>query len=77
MLNKQEDALGALPGLWTIKRPKLGLKKGIADSLDTIAVNRGRALGQSDAAHKKRDFTRRLCEMSREIGDKAGDRRYP
>lgn len=66
-LNKWEDALRSFQDSLAIKR-RLGLKKGIAASLDAIAQAE-EALGKPDQALK--DYTSALVSY-REIGDKAG-----
>jgi serine/threonine protein kinase/tetratricopeptide (TPR) repeat protein len=66
-LNKHEDALRNLRESLEIKR-KLGLKKGMAMSLDAIASSED-VLGKSDDALK--DYKQALA-LWQEVGDKAG-----
>jgi eukaryotic-like serine/threonine-protein kinase len=66
-LTKWEDALRSFQDSLTIKR-RLGLKKGIAASLDAIAQAE-ETMGKPDQALK--DYTSALGSY-REIGDKAG-----
>jgi eukaryotic-like serine/threonine-protein kinase len=66
-LNKHEDALRDLRQSLEIKR-KLGLKKGMAMSLDAIASSED-VLGKSDQALK--DYKEALA-LWQELGDKAG-----
>jgi serine/threonine protein kinase/tetratricopeptide (TPR) repeat protein len=66
-LNKHEDALRNLRESLEIKR-KLGLKKGMAMSLDAIASSED-VLGKSDDALK--DYKEALA-LWQEVGDKAG-----
>jgi tetratricopeptide (TPR) repeat protein/predicted Ser/Thr protein kinase len=66
-LNKHDDALRNLRESLEIKR-KLGLKKGMAMSLDAIASSED-VLGKSDQALK--DYKEALA-LWQEVGDKAG-----
>ena len=66
-LNKHEDALRNLRDSLEIKR-KLGLKKGIAMSLEAMATSED-VLGRSDQALK--DYKEALA-VRQELGDKAG-----
>jgi len=66
-LNKQEDALRNLRDSLEIKR-RLGLKKGMAKSLDSIASSED-ILGKTDQALK--DYKEALA-LWQDLGDKAG-----
>ena len=66
-LNKQEDAIRNYQDSLAIKT-KLGLKKGIADSMEAIATSQA-ALGRPELALKNYNSA---LDLRREIGDKAG-----
>ncbi len=66
-LNKQEDAIRNYQDSLAIKT-KLGLKKGIADSMEAIATSQT-ALGRPELALKNYNSA---LDLRREIGDKAG-----
>ncbi len=67
VLNKPDDALRNFQESLEIKR-RLGLKRGISDSLESIAQTEA-TVGKSDAALK--DFNEAL-QLRRDIGDKSG-----